>query len=144
MWSLISKYGPDEMNHASWYSHPYVAPLTPTLNLSWPMNCINQWNAAGVSIQDFWVQPLRNSGSFHFHTLVNSDPSCQKSNYLLGRECGKTMWRGQMKRRGPKNMWRRRESSVSQVNLHLISTLWETPSKTSWAQQKLPTYRIIR
>lgn len=99
MWLLVSKNGPAEMSHACRYPCPYIAPPPPTLNLRWPVICINQWNAAEVTMQDFWVLPWRSHGSIHCHTLLNPEPACQRFDYLLlGRQCGKTMWRGQMKR----------------------------------------------
>lgn len=109
----------------TWWDEPYLlifmpllASLLSALNLGSPRTCIiNQWNAAEVTMQDFWVQPLRSPGSVHFHTLVNPEPSCQKSNYPY-----ETTWTGQLKRRGPKNTWRGRKSSMSQLSLHLTAT----------------------
>lgn len=121
---------------------PLLVLLPSTLKLGWPMTCINQWNAAEMTMQDFGVQPLRIPGSFHLHNLMNPKPSCPKSYYPCG-----IVWTGQMKRRQLR-IHRKGENTQCPC----WASIWLHPHERpqpksvglwSWTQLKSPTHKSM-
>lgn len=134
----------------TWWDEPYLlifmpllASLLSALNLGSPRTCIiNQWNAAEVTMQDFWVQPLRSPGSVHFHTWWTLNHHVRSPTTHM-KPRGQVSWKGEDLRihgegENPQcpswtSIWLQPHARPQQKSVVL----------SGWTQLKSPTHKII-